>query len=114
MGIPTPRRIVACSDPAMNLEFRTEFTQALVKPKASTCPQRRNPLSSFCFLLTATHLGNAVYMVDGGGLGDSWIQAPTRALGQWLLATDLYSHGRTSTMVESPIVTGDRENLNNF
>jgi hypothetical protein len=107
MGIPAPRRIVACSDPTMNLEFRREFAQAFVKPKASACPQRRNPLSSFCFLLTSTHLGSAVYMVDGGGLGDSRIQAPTRAMGRWLLATDLYSHERTSTKVESPIVTGD-------
>jgi hypothetical protein len=77
-------------------------------------PSAPRPYILLLFLLTATHLSSAVYMVDGGGLGDSWIQAPTRALGQWLLATDLYSHGRTSTMVESPIVTGDRENLNNF
>jgi hypothetical protein len=49
LGIPAPRRTVACSDPAMNLELRREFAQALVKPKASACPQRRDPISSFCF-----------------------------------------------------------------
>jgi hypothetical protein len=38
LGIPAPKRIVACGNPMMNLEFRTEFAHALVKPKASTCP----------------------------------------------------------------------------